>query len=407
MTEWTDPASGDTYMIPERTATQSFTPEGQVISDNNIAAQQNMSGLAADQSGRLRDVMSSNFSLNGLGRAPSMPSNLRAEIEGAGGIKSLGDRIDPRTQQGHIAGAGGIKTLGDRADPNVNGGYIKGAGQITKTYGTDFSEDRQRVENALMSRMNPGLQQDRAALEDRLASQGIGIGSDAYSAAMGDFGQQASDARMAAILAGGQEQSRLTGLEANRAAFENSAQAQKFGQNATRTQVRNDAQQANYGNLLAKFGFNNAAQQQQFGQNEARLDARNAAQQGNFQNAIAKTGFNNQVQQQQFGQNMQQAAFRNNAAMDKFNVNNQIRDRAVQEALLERNQPINEIGALMGTGQVTQPNFMNLQGPQAATTDYAGLVNANYGQQMQGYQAGQQAWGGLLGGLGMAIPGMF
>ena len=47
----------------------------------------------------------------------------------------------------------------------------------------------------------------------------------------------------------------------------------------------------------------------------------------------------------------------------------------MQTALTERNQPLNEIGALLSGGQVSQPNFMTGAGVQgAATTDNASII---------------------------------
>jgi hypothetical protein len=77
------------------------------------------------------------------------------------------------------------------------------------------------------------------------------------------------------------------------------------------------------------------------------------------------------------------------------------RGQSVQEALAERNQPINEISALMGGGQVQAPNFVNTPSPGVNGTDVAGITNNAYNQNMQGYQSKMS---GLLG-LGTALGG--
>lgn len=77
------------------------------------------------------------------------------------------------------------------------------------------------------------------------------------------------------------------------------------------------------------------------------------------------------------------------------------RAQSVQEALAERNQPINEISALMGGGQVTTPQFVNTPQPGVNGTDVAGITNNAYQQKMQGYQSNMS---GLLG-LGTAMGG--
>lgn len=339
--QWTDPTSGDTYDLPQFTAEQAFTSKGQRINDANMRSQIHMAELAETQSRRLGNTMNQKFNTNGLPQV-DRPGQLNDSIASAGSVGRLG------------------------AGPNLNEN-IAGAGDITKTYGTDFSQDRQRVEDALMERMQGGLTRDKSALEDRLASQGIQMGSAAYQAAMGDYGRQTNDARLGAILAGGQEQSRMVGMEADRAGFQNAAQAQQFGQNAARAGFTNDTRQQEFGNQAQRIGLNNSAQAQQF------------------------------------GQNAQQAAFGNTAMQQQQGMQQQARDAALQERFAMRSQPINEIAALLGGTQVQQPNFVNARGPQAATTDYAGIVNNSYAQQMSAYNARQQGVGGMMGGIGSMI----
>ena len=77
------------------------------------------------------------------------------------------------------------------------------------------------------------------------------------------------------------------------------------------------------------------------------------------------------------------------------------RAQAAQEQFAEDNQRINQIGALMSGGQVSQPQFGQTNQPQLPTVDYAGLVNQNFNQQMgiynQELQQSQGLWGGVLG----------
>lgn len=78
------------------------------------------------------------------------------------------------------------------------------------------------------------------------------------------------------------------------------------------------------------------------------------------------------------------------------------RGQATQEALSQRNQPLNEISALLSNSQVSQPNFVGTPQSQVANTDYAGIVNNNYQGQMAQYQADQKKQGALYGALGSA-----
>lgn len=75
------------------------------------------------------------------------------------------------------------------------------------------------------------------------------------------------------------------------------------------------------------------------------------------------------------------------------------RQQAVQEALLQRNQPINEITALMGGGQVQLPQFANTPQTGVAPTDYMGAVRDNYAGQMAGYNARMQQQNAMIGGI--------
>ena len=116
------------------------------------------------------------------------------------------------------------------------------APNLATSYGdpAGYAEQRGRVENALMERRNVGLEQERAALETRLANQGHRVGSESYTRAMADFGRNVNDAQYGAILAAGDEQTRLAGLDAQRASFQNSALQSGFG---NRMQLRSSNDQ--------------------------------------------------------------------------------------------------------------------------------------------------------------------
>jgi hypothetical protein len=82
--------------------------------------------------------------------------------------------------------------------------------------------------------------------------------------------------------------------------------------------------------------------------------------------------------------------------------------QAFQQAQATRNQPINEITALMSGSQVSPPNYVNTSQPTIPTTDNAGIINSNYNQQLQNYQIEQQQRNALLGGLfGLGAAGVY
>lgn len=76
------------------------------------------------------------------------------------------------------------------------------------------------------------------------------------------------------------------------------------------------------------------------------------------------------------------------------------RAQAYQEALTNRNQPINELSALMSGSQVSMPQFGSTPQTGVAGVDYTGLVNNQYQAQVQSANAMN---GGLFGLLGTGL----
>jgi hypothetical protein len=323
---WTDPSTGQTYQIPTFTSTQSLSPQQQAIQSQLDASKMNMAGLANSQSASISNLLNTAFTPGG--NAP--------QAGNASGILGL-----PGASTGYDTGGQIQTSLGN-------------SGDITKDYGPadNFSADRQRVEDSLMARINPQLNQQQDKLQQQLADQGIRYGSDAYNNAFTPFNQQANDARFSAISQAGSEQQRMMDMAAQRAGFQNAAQQQQYTQN------------------LGAGSFANAAQQQQ--------NAQNASQAG-FYNA----GLAQQLAQQQSG----------------FNAQNAARNQYFQEQYQQRNQPLNEIAALMSGSQVQNPNWLNSPTSQIPTTDIGGLINQNFAQQSQNYQAANQNWQSTMGGI--------
>jgi hypothetical protein len=80
------------------------------------------------------------------------------------------------------------------------------------------------------------------------------------------------------------------------------------------------------------------------------------------------------------------------------------RGQAATEAVQERNQPINEISALLSGSQVQAPNFVPTQGQSIPNVDLAGLTMDNYKYRLGNWQQqqahNQMMMGGLLGTAG-------
>lgn len=103
--------------------------------------------------------------------------------------------------------------------------------------GDSYASDRAKYEDAEFSRINPQLEQDRNSLENTLVNQGFQRGTEAFNQAMDQFGRQSNDARMQAVLAGGQEQSRLASLAQQQYALESSARQNAIQERLTQRQT--------------------------------------------------------------------------------------------------------------------------------------------------------------------------
>ena len=263
-------------------------------------------------------------------------------LSGAPSFGDVGSLTNAPQAQGTIADAGQIGST-FAASPDI---------QRTYQHGDDFSADRQRIESGLMERLDPSLQQERQKYETQLADQGIRYGSPAYENAMRNYSMQANDARLGVIGQAGAEQSRLSTMAKEAGEFSNNA-----------------AQQA-YEQMYGRANFANAAQQQQFAQN---------AQRGTFGNAA-------------LAQNFQQAG-------TAFNAANAARQQYLDEQFALRNQPINEISALLSGSQVSKPSFLNTGGATIPTTDVAGLINRNFDQQMAVSNQQSATANNIIGGL--------
>lgn len=330
---WRDPATGQSYTVPQYTATTTLSPEAQAIRDQNNTASLNLATLAANQSGRADQLLSTPFSLDNVSAG--------ADRTGQAPVQYGGDLTAPQFSQG--------------------GAPLPGTANLQDSYTPEggFSADRQRVEDALMGRLSTQRDRDMEGLRTQLTNQGVGIGTEAYSRAMQDFDRTNTDMRTSAILASGQEQSRLLGEARGAAGFTNDARQTDFTNRMGLFGMGED--QRRYGDSMAQQGFAN--QQAIQGRNDATLDAN-------------------------FGQQQAILDGQDNARL-----------RELQTQLALRNQPINEITALLSGSQVSTPNFGIAQSAQIPTTDYAGIVQQGFNNQQANYQQQNANWQSMMGGL--------
>jgi len=107
-----------------------------------------------------------------------------------------------------------------------------------------------------------------------------------------------------------------------------------------------------------------------------------------------------------------QAAF-NDVGTQRFNMDqaisqyyNNLRGAQSQEAFALRNQPINEITALMSSGQATIPQFQPFQGSPIQGSNIAQYINDNYKAQSGAASQTNAGIFNLLGAGAKLLPGL-
>ena len=272
---------------------------------------------------------------------------------------------------------------------------------------------------------------DRAAQAQRFG-QAVAGGEFDRQRALAQFGmtQQAQEARNAAIAQNFaqaqaaqqlQNQARQQNLQGALAAEEaqRAAQAQRFAQTQAATQLgaqltgqqfgmgqqaqqmQNAAVAQNQAAALDAYRALLAGQQQGFGQQMDVQAARNAALAQNQAIAAQQQQLANAAQLQQYNQALQAAQFGNTALQ-----------QSLQQQLALRNQPLNEITALMSGAQVNMPQFQGYQGanvaaaPVFAAQQAAGdFAQRNYANQVANYNAQMGLLGNIAGIAGAAAGG--
>jgi hypothetical protein len=230
-------------------------------------------------------------------------------------------------------------------------------GQALPGIPTADNASRQRVEDAMYgratSRLDPQFQQQESSLRSDLMNRGIVEGSEAWKTQMDNLGRAKTDAygaaRDSAILAGGQEQSRMFDLGAQ------------------------------------TYGMGMQGRQQQFGEAQAGMQAGGQAQ-GQLQGLYGVQG--------------SQVAGRDASAAAQYSMGNMDRDRYLSEQERRRALVMNELNALRTGSQVAQPTFQNGNiGANVQPANFQGAANTAYQGAMNGYNAQVGSQNSLMGGL--------
>lgn len=373
----TDPSTG--RQIPRYEAVTSLSEDAQRLRDASNAANLNLSNLAVSQSGRLEGLLSKPMDMN------SVPA--RADWSGVKPAEYGADLSGPQYQM--------LDGAPDYTRAQGGPTYARQTGDAGLTDSYDVG-DSTRYEQALMERMNPQLDRSRQQLETNLANRGIKLGSAAYDRALDESNRASNDARIAAILNAGQEQSRVAGLNRDQATFSN------------------NARQQSYANQTGQVGYNNQMTAQERADYLSTLDRNNSLESQGLQDRSAIAGFNNATRGQSFADQQAIQGRADNNANNRFSQVAQLldaqdrqRSQGMQEQFALRNQPINEISALLSGSQVATPNFGIAQPDRMATTDVAGIAQNDFNNRQANYATRMQGLSDLYGGLfGLAGAGI-
>jgi len=311
-------------------------------------------------------------------------------------------------------------------------GQLQGAGQ----FNMDPMGNAKAIQDATYSLLAPQRQMALDSEIQRLKNQGLTEDSPAFQRAMMRQNQADTDAQLRSLLAGQQEygnqfnrglqqnQSNF-GQNLNAADFANRSQNQLFGQDVTRANLANQLQNQLFGQDLSRAGLASSNQDQLFGQDVTRANLANQLQnqlfgqgmsraqladaqnQQRYQQDLGQANFYNQSQAQRFGQNEAQQRlamalrgqqFGEQGAQAALNAGQ--RQQMLQEQLLGRQQPLNELQQLMQLNSYNNPQFGSFMGAGGTQgTDYLGAGQQQYSANLANYNASQARGNGLMGGL--------
>lgn len=277
---------------------------------------------------------------------------------------------------------------------------------------------RQRVEDAMYerakSRLDPQWQQREREALDRSYAMGQREGDPAMASTFEPLGRERNDAYNQAIwdsiIRGGEEQSRLFGLEmARRQQGKSEIDTQgQFRNEALMNQFQQGAFNAGQANETARLNASLA--------NAAGIAGADRAQRGllagldfNRQgtvlaNDLAQRGFENEFDRARYGDTMAQQGFQNEMARNQ--EQSRIREQQIQEALAQRGLGLSEMGSVLGMmGQVQGPQFSDYYTAGVNAPDYMSSWDAAQQRKAQAQQGMMAGLGSLAGVAGTALGG--
>lgn len=416
------------------TQTETLAPELQAALNSQLAIQQGKSDQAQSMLQSVKDSYSQPFNApdrasymagvnpvnqQSFGQAGQFSSNANQNLSfnsGTPGLTTTYDRFNSSTP-GLNTDSFGVGGAGAQA------AGLQTVNQNAPTYDpSKSSEYAQKAFEAQIALMRPELDRQQQSLQNGLALQGLQVGTEANNNAQSSF-SMARAAQENALAAS----SYLQGNDAARADYQqqlagfsagNAAKTQALNNQLTAQQAANAARTQSLQNEISKYTTNqnattaeNAARAQAQAQALQAYQAQNAASAQQYNQDAATyaanlTGMTTNAQLQASQNAAQQQAYQQ--AMGNYGMD-------YQAALQARNQPLNELNALLQGQQINSPSFDSyaLQG-QTQGADLLGAAQAQgqYNQSLYNAQAAQAAgtnstMAGLAGSAAMAAAVFF
>ena len=281
----------------------------------------------------------------------------------------------------------------------------------------------QQVTDAIRSRGDVDFADKRQALDNDLRIRGFTPGSEGFRKEMQGLERQQNDFNQQALLAGGQEQSRIAGME-------NARRQQGLGEQQAEFDSQYNMRGQDFGErgAMAQFaqqnraqGLNEMMQQQTADQSFGQQGFDQQERVAQFQQAMRAQGMSEQAitaqinaanRAQQFGERTTQAGFDQSESQRTFGNQQDLqaaqgaeRQRQIQEQAYLRQLPLNEINALRTGTQVNAPQFQQYSGAQVAAAPLFQGAQAQGNFDLQNAQNRPDVMGGLFGLGGAALGG--
>ncbi len=402
---YTAPRTQSSLFDLQPTVTQTFSPEQQRLYDQQTELSSNLNQSAIDGLGRVGDMMGSGFDTSGFGDVSSIdPSGYQdfSNIDTSG-------LPTPSLNTDGLTDFSGINTdllpenaaLSTQNLPDIN---RVNTGNLDPRTVQGSAGGVDEVYNALMNRESSRFSDNRSQTEADLIARGFNPGGSGYDARIDEINRAENDFSLGARAFAGQEQSRLFDLESQgraqgldeqstQQAADQSLRGQTFGEDQAVADFTQRLRAQGFDEQAIQAQLNAAIRGQQFGE---RKDL------ATFEQSLRAQGFDEQAVQAQLNAAIRSQQLGEDITLQSSQATE--RDRAIQEALMLRQLPLNEINALRTGNQSTLPNFQQFAGSnvQAAPIMDATMAAGNFAQ--QNYQ-NQVAGSGGLFDLAGAVAG--